>query len=164
MLGAAGAVVGAVLGMGAAAAGTGAGVAAAAARIGAAATLGAGAALIEEPTTASAACPTDDQDEQPPRRDLNKKVDDILQDAQPGRTTKGSSSLYVKQGGIEMAQSDFEALQPSNIYSPKEGITVGILSDGRRAILRTASTDGRPTLEIQSAINTSKIKIRYDSE
>ncbi len=40
---------------------------------------------------------------------------------------------------------------------------IGTMRDGKIAILRSISKDGRPTLEIYDPVNKSSTKIRYNS-
>ncbi|XRM16253.1 hypothetical protein PGT30_000375 [Yersinia intermedia] len=63
--------------------------------------------------------------------------------------------------GLKVAQDnkEFDALSPTEIKDIPGG-RVGKLPDGRTVIVRERSTDGRPTLEIQSGKN--RIKFRYD--
>ena len=85
-------------------------------------------------------------------------VDDILQDATPGRPTKGRTRQFEKPGGADEANSDFDSLKPGDVREIPGGGRRGTLPDGRRANVHTGS-DGRPTLEIQSG--PDRVKIRY---
>ncbi|MCL2336953.1 MAG: RHS repeat-associated core domain-containing protein, partial [Firmicutes bacterium] len=93
-----------------------------------------------------------------------KTVDDILRDATPGRSTKGKTTQYIKTGGFNRANSEFDSLNPSNVKSIKtsygEGRT-GILSDSRTATVRPGSSYGTPTLEIRNSSGRG-IEIRYE--
>ncbi|MCC6624974.1 MAG: hypothetical protein IT385_27250 [Deltaproteobacteria bacterium] len=85
--------------------------------------------------------------------------EDLLRDARPGRVTKGRSRQWEKTGGLQQAQDDFDALAPRDVREIPDG-RIGELSDGRTVVVRSKSTDKRPTLEVQS--KNSKVKIRYD--
>jgi len=89
-----------------------------------------------------------------------KTVPDILQ----GATREGGSStdIYSKPGGFPQAQQDFNDLGGSKVET-KGPVEVKDLPDGRRAVVRNFSSDGRPTLEIQVRGESSKpIEIRYN--
>ena len=88
-----------------------------------------------------------------------KSVGDVLEGATPGRETKGRSDLFDKPGGEAGANSDFDSMNPSNVKDIPGGGRTGQLPDGRTAVVRPGSSDGRPTLEIQSG--RGRIKIRY---
>jgi RHS repeat-associated protein len=89
-----------------------------------------------------------------------KTVADVLQ----GATPEGGSrtDIYSKPGGMQQAQKDFNDLAGGNpeVRGP---VQIKELGDGRRAVLRDFSTDGRPTLEIQPPGGGYKqITIRYN--
>jgi len=94
---------------------------------------------------------------------IGKTVDDILDEATPGRATKGKTEQYVKSGDYDRAAEDFNSLNPSNVKDINtnygQGKT-GTLSDGRTVTARPGSSDGRPTLEIRNP-NGRGIEIRY---
>ena len=77
----------------------------------------------------------------------------------PGRKTRGPSDIYTKPGGFDTANGDFDALSPNGVSDKGGGIRVGTLDDGRTIVVRPDSTDGSPTIEIQSGRN--KTKVRY---
>lgn len=87
-------------------------------------------------------------------------VDDIINSSTEGRPTKGRSKLFEKKGGLNQANKDFDGLIPSEVKDIPGG-RVGKLSDGSIVIVRSKSSDGRPTLEVQKGKN--KIKFRYDT-
>jgi len=82
-----------------------------------------------------------------------------MSSASKGRETTGRSKLFERTGGNNVANKEFDSLKPSEIKDIPGG-RVGKLSDGRTVIVRERSSDGRPTLEIQSGKN--RIKFRYD--
>ncbi|MDI6457935.1 VENN motif pre-toxin domain-containing protein [Cronobacter muytjensii] len=86
-------------------------------------------------------------------------VEDLTSTSSKGHETTGRSKLFNRTGGMNSANNEFDALSPSEIKSIPGG-RVGKLADGRTVIVRERSTDGRPTLEIQSGKN--RIKFRYD--
>lgn len=86
-------------------------------------------------------------------------VEDLTSSSSKGQETTGRSKLFERTGGSDAANKEFDALAPSDIKDIPSG-RVGKLPDGRTVIVRERSTDGRPTLEIQSGKN--RIKFRYD--
>ena len=84
-----------------------------------------------------------------------------VEGATPGRETKGSTTQWEKQGGMDEANNDFDEMNPTDIKSTPDGGRVGNLPDGRKIIVRPNSKDGRPTLEIQNG--KKKDKVRYGS-
>nr|WP_283163559.1 VENN motif pre-toxin domain-containing protein [Brenneria tiliae] len=89
----------------------------------------------------------------------NITVEDLTSTSSKGQQTTGRSKLFERSGGSDAANKEFNALSPSDIKDIPGG-RVGKLPDGRTVIVRERSTDGRPTLEIQSGKN--RIKFRYD--
>ncbi|EAV4201637.1 RHS repeat protein [Salmonella enterica] len=90
-------------------------------------------------------------------------VDDLIATSSKGDQTTGRSRLYERPGGIDEANKDFDNLSPSDVKDIDNNYVtgrVGTLPDGRTVIVRDGSSDGRPTLEVQSGKN--KIKFRYD--
>lgn len=98
-------------------------------------------------------------------KDVQEKIDDILNDAEEGRETKGESEQYLKKGGFEQANKDYDKLNPNDSkeintsYGPGR---TGTLDDGSKVNVRPGSSYGEPTLEIQLP-NGRKIKIRYEN-
>ncbi len=88
-----------------------------------------------------------------------KSVDDILENANPGRVTKGKATQWNKTGGLDQALDDFNDLGVTDIKDIPGG-KIGKLSDGRTVNVRTKSSDRRPTLEIFDGKKSTKI--RYD--
>ena len=82
-----------------------------------------------------------------------------VDDAMPGRETKGSTTQWEKKGGMDEANNDFDKMNPTDINPIPDGGRVGNLPDGRKIIVRPNSKDGRPTLEIQNG--KKKDKVRY---
>ncbi len=87
-----------------------------------------------------------------------KTLDDLLEGATPGRTTKGRSTQFDKPGGFERANADFDALSPTDVRALEGGGRVGTLPDGRTVIVRPTSKSGAPTLEVQKGKNRTKIR------
>lgn len=104
---------------------------------------------------------------EPPNDDKKKNesknkettVDDLIETSQEGRKTTGRAKQYERSGGMESANRDFDALSPTNVREIPSG-RVGKLPDGSTVIVRTKSSDGRPTLEIQHVKN-KQTKFRY---
>ena len=86
-------------------------------------------------------------------------IDDLVRSSSPGRSTRGRSTLYDRTGGLKQANKEFDSLAPKDVRNIPGG-RVGKLSNGRTAIVRERSTDGRATLEIQQGKN--RLKFRYD--
>ncbi len=90
-------------------------------------------------------------------------VDDILQGAV--REGGSSSQIFGKSGGVQQAESDFNALPGhEQVAGP---VKIKDLPGGGRAVLRTDpstwSTDGRPSLDIQpSGGGYKQVAIRYN--
>ncbi|MGP6487284.1 hemagglutinin repeat-containing protein [Duffyella gerundensis] len=100
------------------------------------------------------------EDEEKGRSDKQKTtIDELMSSSSKGRKTTGRSKLFERAGGNDAANKEFNSLNPSEIKDIPGG-RVGKLSDGRTIIVRERSSDGRPTLEIQSGKN--RIKFRYD--
>uniref|UniRef100_UPI001C966281 VENN motif pre-toxin domain-containing protein n=1 Tax=Yersinia intermedia TaxID=631 RepID=UPI001C966281 len=89
----------------------------------------------------------------------NNTVEDLTSTSSKGNETTVRSKLFERTGGSNAANKEFDALSPTEIKDIPGG-RVGKLPDGRTVIVRERSTDGRPTLEIQSGKN--RIKFRYD--
>lgn len=89
----------------------------------------------------------------------NNTVEDLTSTSSKENETTGRSKLFERTGGSNAANKEFDALSPTEIKDIPGG-RVGKLPDGRTVIVRERSTDGRPTLEIQSGKN--RIKFRYD--
>lgn len=79
-------------------------------------------------------------------------------DATLGDKTKGRTTQWEKGGGMDQANSDFDAKGPANIAPLPDGGRRGTLPDGRQINVRPNSTDGRPTLEIQDGKNRDKVR------
>ncbi|MGC0864187.1 hemagglutinin repeat-containing protein [Pantoea agglomerans] len=100
------------------------------------------------------------QDEENARNNEQKTtVDDLMSSSSKGQETTGRSKLFERTGGSEAANKEFDLLRPTEIKDIPGG-RVGKLPDGRTVVVRERSTDGRPTLEIQSGKN--RVKFRYD--
>lgn len=99
--------------------------------------------------------------------DPNKSVDKVLEGAKPGNKTKGPTTQYEKTGGYGQAEKDFYSLDlekgsvRDRTDEKGKRIKTGRLRDGRNVNVRENSTEGHPTLEIQSGKN--RIKVRYNN-
>lgn len=97
---------------------------------------------------------------------VDKKIKGILEDAKPGRKTKGKTTQYEKEGGFEEANEDFGKLNPKDVKdidADSGKVKTGKLDDGRSVTVRQGSKDGRPTLEIRKP-NGRGIEIRYGNK
>ena len=90
----------------------------------------------------------------------NDCISDILQDARPGGRTKGRSQIWHKDGGMERANEEFDAMNLLDVTIKPNGTRVGMLPDGRVVNVRRKSTHELPTIEIQRGKNS--IKVRYE--
>ena len=90
---------------------------------------------------------------------INSEIDELIETSTPGEKTKGKSTLYEREGGMDAANKEFDMLNPSNVKEI-EGGRVGTLPGGKTVNVRNKSSDGRPTLEIQDG--KKKTKFRYD--
>lgn len=78
---------------------------------------------------------------------------------QPGKT-RGPSTVWEKPGDFGTANGDFDKLPLTDVTDlPTLGGRRGTMPDGSTAVVRPTSSDGRPSIEIQSGRN--RIKIRY---
>ena len=99
--------------------------------------------------------------------DENRSVNKVLEGAKPGNKTKGLTTQYEKTGGYGQAEKDFYSLDlekgsvRDRTDEKGKRIKTGRLRDGRNVNVRENSTEGHPTLEIQSGKN--RIKVRYNN-
>lgn len=90
------------------------------------------------------------------------RIKDVLKGKTKKRTTSGNTNIYEGDGGAEKAEEDFDKLtEGASTTTYNNGTKVSKLPDGTSVNVRTKSSDGRPTLEIQGT-GTHKIKIRYN--
>ncbi|WP_334187454.1 hypothetical protein [Noviherbaspirillum sp.] len=75
-----------------------------------------------------------------------------------GPKTRGFSTVWEKTGGMAQADRDFDKFKPKNVRERENGMRTGVLSDGRKIIVRRDSTDGRPTLEFQDGDKRDKVR------
>ena len=98
-----------------------------------------------------------------PREKVDDDLGQILEGAEPGRTTKGRTKQWEKSGGFEQAEEDYRNMNPQDSREIETrygtGYT-GVLEDGSKINVRPGSSYGEPTLEIQRP-NGSRTKIRY---
>ncbi|STY87907.1 Possible hemagglutinin (DUF638) [Moraxella ovis] len=94
--------------------------------------------------------------------DQNQILGNIISDAKKGRVTKGRTDQYEKDGGLLQANREFDLLELSNVRPINNLGRIGQMKDGTKVIVRNRSSDGRPTLEIQS--QPRKIEIRYNTD
>lgn len=92
---------------------------------------------------------------------LSQKQDECpIPGTTPERRTKGNTNIESKQGDFDTENGDFDALSPGDVSDKGGGVRVGTLDDGRIIIVRPVSSDGSPTIEIQSGSRT-RVKVRY---
>ncbi|MCP4677685.1 MAG: RHS repeat-associated core domain-containing protein, partial [Deltaproteobacteria bacterium] len=86
-------------------------------------------------------------------------LEQILEDAKPGRKTTGRTTQFEKEGGELEANQDFDSIVvPGSIDDQGDGTRIGMTQDGKTVIVRPDSTEGRPTLEIQDGKKYTKIR------
>jgi hypothetical protein len=89
---------------------------------------------------------------------------EYLDTTRAGTQTRSSRvDPRIKPGGIDQANSDFDRLvNPSTVINRGNGLRTGRTTDGNYEInvRRNATSDPRPTLEIQRA-QYDRIKVRY---
>jgi hypothetical protein len=89
-------------------------------------------------------------------------------DATPGRETKGRTTQWEKPGDFDTANEDFDNYHPTDVRDRGDGVRTGTLPSGETIIVRPRSTDGRPTLQIQTKNSngdvTRNIEIRYGAK
>lgn len=93
----------------------------------------------------------------------SKTVEDLIEDSEPGRETKGKSVQRNREGGWEQAQEDFDSLNPDNVEdrsTDEKNIKTGELDGDVKVNVRDTSSDDVPTLEVQYP-NGTRIKLRY---
>lgn len=99
--------------------------------------------------------PPNNNDEEDQRR-----INNVLKDSRPGQETSTKLRQYIKEGGFERANKDFDSLGLQNIRNIPNG-RLGQLKDATYVNVRSKSSAGNvPTLEIQ--ISKRPIKIRYE--
>lgn len=100
------------------------------------------------------------QDEENARNNEQKTtVDDLIFSSLKTQEITGQSKLFERTGGSKAANKELDLLRPTEIKDILGG-RFGKLPDGITVVVRECSTDGRPTLEIQSGKN--RVKFRYD--
>lgn len=95
--------------------------------------------------------------------EVKKQIDDLLEDSEEGRETSGKTGQYLKKGGFDQANKDYDSLNPNDskeIQTEYGKGRTGTLGDGSKVNVRPGSSYGEPTLEIQLP-NGKRIKIRY---
>ncbi|WP_157898717.1 PrsW family glutamic-type intramembrane protease [Luteitalea pratensis] len=90
-------------------------------------------------------------------------IDEVLKDATPGRTSKPGmgADKYSKPGGLDQATADFDQIAGNNpVTDYGGGIRSTELPNGTTVSVRPGSTQGSPTIQINSPTG-NPIKIRY---
>jgi hypothetical protein len=86
--------------------------------------------------------------------------EEILKDAKPGKVS--SSRQFEKKGGIDQANKDFDAMtEGAKVQDRGGGLRTAEMPDGSKVIVRSRSSGGQPTLEIQP-LSGKTTKIRYE--
>ena len=97
-----------------------------------------------------------------PTLQVNKTTAQLLQNKRFTNSTGKVENFQSPTQGNTAARSDFNALNPRNVRTYPNGVTVGDLSDGRVINLHPSSSSGGvPTLEIFNPITRTSQKIRY---
>ena len=91
-----------------------------------------------------------------------KSLSSIIKGSRYLKTSRSAGKVtthYSRRGGFRQANKDFDALGLSNIRNYGNGTRVGY-KNGKTFIVRSRSSEGRPTIEVQYGKTTTKI--RYD--
>ena len=112
--------------------------------------------VVLQSSDAAAANPSKSVEEQ-----AQKAIGKVLEEATYKKKTGTGLEIYEKEGGMDAAQDNFDSMPLSNKKVYDEGTQVGQLPNGQKVNVRSQSTDGRPTLEIQTQNGKPIIKIRY---
>ena len=99
-----------------------------------------------------------------------KTVDDLIDEAVPGRKSNRKSTQYHIKGNLSKAVEYFESIEFTkieDISNPYVKQTMKTLKDGTRVILRESSRGkpgktGPPTIDIHKVGRIRKIKIRFE--
>jgi len=89
-------------------------------------------------------------------------IEDILSGANPGRQTTDRTKQYTRTGGMNAANEDFDSLNLDKITEIPGVGRYGVDANGRTVIVRSRSTYGAPTIEVQLPNSKNKIEIRYE--
>ena len=94
-------------------------------------------------------------------KETEERVKEVLKGKAKDRKTDGNTNVYEGKGGKRAAERDFNKLNEGKTTTYSNGTKVGQLPDGTKINVRSKSSDGRVTLEIQGK-GRHKIKIRYN--
>lgn len=100
-----------------------------------------------------------------PCKNCKQTRQDIENEANVKKTTKGKTKIGEKPGGFNQANKDFDKLQPTDVQTkqtPYGQGRFGKLDNGDTVFVRPGSTDGRPTLEFRNPSNGRGSEIRYN--
>lgn len=87
---------------------------------------------------------------------------DRLRDGSEPLSNKNGLRQYERSGGYDQAQADFaELTRGLGVEEKPNGTKVAKLPDGTTANVRSKSSGGLPTLELNRPSGTANIKIRY---
>ncbi len=101
-----------------------------------------------------------------PETSEKRSFDEILQNSNFDKITKGNTRIYRKEGDATSAEKDFRSMQLDHVNSFETQYGKGLRGKGENNIeykYRPGSSNGEPTIEM-SKNNRTKIKIRYDSK
>ena len=87
-------------------------------------------------------------------------IDRLLQNAVPGRQTKGRTKQWIVQGDLTDAINSFMSFKPGNIQFKENGVIVGQLPDGSTILVNPESSSGTPTLEFQQGQKRKKFRFQ----
>jgi hypothetical protein len=92
--------------------------------------------------------------------DPDSKLDEIVDDAEKVRKTRGGTTIKEKDGGLEQLDKDADSI--GGEVDDRGNIKIITLPSGRKVIAREKSSDGRPTLEVQRKDGRKVTEIRYN--
>jgi len=86
----------------------------------------------------------------------------IFSRTQPGYREGGPKvKQFTKPGGVDQANKDFDALQPTDVKDLGNGLRTGTLPGGGTVSVRPQSSQGSPTIQVNRP-GGKPVKIRYD--
>lgn len=87
----------------------------------------------------------------------SQKIEDLKESSTPGDDTKGRTTNFDREGGMDEANKVFDDLNPTDVKDIPNGRT-GVLDNGNKINVRSNSSDKRPTVEIQNGKKKTKFR------
>lgn len=92
---------------------------------------------------------------------VQKRVDDVLEDATYEGKTRTGIDQYEKAGGEDAADADFDYLAGDRKVKRRAGRRWVRFEDGTTIVRYPSSEKGEPSIDIQKSPNIPRTKIRY---